>query len=206
MSAGSTSAAVTYTNVAVSSDPFVILGYADYDSGLATAGTWNASPSRIVMFDSNVSLPGTVIQSARTQTATSSTGTTVTPGDNTAPQITEGNQFLSIAFTANAAQNALRISNQGTYQFSVADNGLCVAIHQSVGGNNALAVRNFYIAQTGVNIGTFIEGLFLAATISANTYSIRAGGGIAGTLTFQDPGANFGGANVAFLHIDEIMG
>lgn len=60
---GATSAGVTYTGTAVAGKPFVIAAFADYEAGLATAGTWNASPTRILSWFPGMPKPGDVIKS-----------------------------------------------------------------------------------------------------------------------------------------------
>lgn len=49
---------VWYTNVAVSSKPFIILGSAEYQSGLATAGQWSVSPNVLALWRPGDPLPG----------------------------------------------------------------------------------------------------------------------------------------------------
>ena len=58
-----------YATAAVSG-PFRVIGYADYDSGLATAGAWAAAPTRIVHADDQTPMPGTVLQLQQYGTAT----------------------------------------------------------------------------------------------------------------------------------------
>lgn len=59
---GADSAQVFYTGTAVSSKPYLILGYASYETGVTTAGAWASSPTRLQLFGDGVPLPGTVIQ------------------------------------------------------------------------------------------------------------------------------------------------
>jgi hypothetical protein len=62
-SAAMTSPQIPYTNtVAVTSKPYRLIAFADYDSGLAPAGNYNVSPSRIVLVGSDTPRPGTVLQ------------------------------------------------------------------------------------------------------------------------------------------------
>jgi hypothetical protein len=75
-------AGVTYTGTAVTSKQFVIAGFSDYDSGLATAGTWAASPTRIQLFGPHIKKPGDVINTynvtaSNNLATTSSTPTTI---------------------------------------------------------------------------------------------------------------------------------
>jgi hypothetical protein len=67
------SAGVTYTGTAVSAKQFAIAGFADYESGLATAGTWDASPTRVQQYFPGLPRPGDTIQS---KSGSSPTGTT----------------------------------------------------------------------------------------------------------------------------------
>lgn len=52
------SALVFYTGTAVASKPYAVLGFADYPSGLAAAGTWSASPTTLQLYHAAVPLPG----------------------------------------------------------------------------------------------------------------------------------------------------
>ena len=59
---GSTVAATNYGNVAVSTPSYYrVVGFADYESGLATAGSWAVSPTRIIL-GANLPQPGATIQ------------------------------------------------------------------------------------------------------------------------------------------------
>ena len=86
----SNSTGVFYSTIARSAVPYGVLGYASYETGLATAGTWNANPTRMELYRPGVPLPGAVVQivystttstttiSTTSKTATSLTGT-ITP-------------------------------------------------------------------------------------------------------------------------------
>lgn len=56
------SVGVFYTGTAVTSKPFIPFAYADYNSGLATAGSWNVSPTVLGLYspDALVGRPGFV--------------------------------------------------------------------------------------------------------------------------------------------------
>ena len=75
---GADSAHVSYSGTGVTDKPYLLAGYADYDSGLATAGTWDASPTRLVQFGPGAHKPGDVVQklSATQGAATSVSNTT----------------------------------------------------------------------------------------------------------------------------------
>ena len=59
---GADSAKVTYSDGAVTAKPYVLAGYANYESGLATAGAWAASPTRMVQFGPGTPKPGDEVQ------------------------------------------------------------------------------------------------------------------------------------------------
>jgi hypothetical protein len=79
MSATARSAQVTYTDVAVTSRQFKIAAFADYDTGLPTAGAWSASPTRIVNVGAGQKLPGDMIGYAEFSIATNYPYSSVAP-------------------------------------------------------------------------------------------------------------------------------
>jgi hypothetical protein len=97
--------------------PYVVVGFADYDSGLSTAGEWNQSPTRIVMFGPGIKLPGDELQTAGYQTGTHQGfgAGVVIPMDNSVPQIAEGVQVLSQQITPRSGMSVLEIEAQVMY-------------------------------------------------------------------------------------------
>lgn len=60
---GGNSAGTHYANVStITNTPYRILGYLEWGSGLATAGTWASAPTKIVLFGPGVHKPGDVVQ------------------------------------------------------------------------------------------------------------------------------------------------
>jgi hypothetical protein len=99
----SDSAGVFYSGSAVTTKPYLIVGFAEWDS-LTTAGTWVA-PDRVKLFGAGCKLPGEVVQAAQASTSTATTGITSTTPQNT---------NLSQAFTPTSRQNRVRVTYQGT--------------------------------------------------------------------------------------------
>jgi len=89
ISGAATAAATWYTpnGTTVTSKALRILGYVDYASGLATAGTYASAPTTIQLFGPGIKRPGDVVQSnyfsTTTQTSINSTTLTVTALTNT---------------------------------------------------------------------------------------------------------------------------
>jgi hypothetical protein len=61
--------------------PYRIIGYADYDAGQPTAGSWTVSPSRIILMTPNSPLPGAVLQDLWTGVITQFSFTTTAYGN-----------------------------------------------------------------------------------------------------------------------------
>lgn len=195
-----------YSASALTSKPFRVLGYATWETGLATPGTWSAGPTRVQLFGAGEPLPGDILQVQRVDTGAVSTGTTVIPIDDTKPQSTEGDQYLSQAITPSGAANVLAIAALAHVSNSVINN-LTAALFQDSGAD-ALACANVNVqGATGIaplSIGKKI----LAATTSATTLKVRAGGSVAGTTSFNgfSGGRAFGGVLNSFLEVQELMG
>jgi hypothetical protein len=202
----SDSAHVFYTDgAAVAAKAYATLGYATWETGLATAGTWSAAPTRVQLFGPSVPLPGHVVQVQRTQTGAVATGTTTIPFDDTIPQNTEGDQYMSQPITPRSAANVLRTDVNGFWSSSAAVR-LSAALFQDSTANALAAGSNSINATTDDRPIAFRHDM-LAATTSATTLKVRAGGSGAGTTTFNgiSAGRIFGGVYASSLNIAEVM-
>jgi hypothetical protein len=81
---------------------YAVLGYVEYQTGLATPGTWVA-PSAVITWAPGMPLPGEVVKTYGTRSTASATGATPLPVDDTIPQKTEGNNYLSASNATAAA-------------------------------------------------------------------------------------------------------
>jgi hypothetical protein len=200
------SAQVIYTGTAVTSKAMVVLGYLEATE--ATAGTWATAPSLVKVRGIGDPLPGDTVQTKRTTSGALATGTTVLPFDDTIPQITEGDEYLSRTFTALSAANVLSIhSVTGSISSSLASgNILGWAIFRG-GVSNALAAVGQITSSTGGPVQLIVGARELAATTSSITYSARGGAGAAGTTTLNGSGGarRLGGVSTSFLQVDELM-
>jgi hypothetical protein len=203
------SAGVPYSTTARTNVPYVTLGYMTWETGstLATAGTWNAVPSRSQVYQAGtVPLPGQVVQTQRTATGASTTGSTVIPFDDTIPQITEGNEYMTQAITPISSANALAVSAHIIVSTSVAGQ-LSAALFQDATANALAAATTSIAASTSGT--TFRLSLFIqAGTVSATTFRTRAGQNNSNTTTFNGSGGTrlFGGITNSFMEASEIMG
>ena len=150
-------------------------------------------------------IAGHVIQVANYTTGTMATGTTIIPYDNTIPQITEGTQFMSLAFTPKKANSKLKIIVNILLGASTTQS-MVIAVFRD-GTSNAIGsafdARAYAPGAGGCT--SFI--LYVDAnSISSSTFTVRAGLGAAGTTTFNgtDALSKLGGSLSSSITIEEI--
>jgi len=149
--------------------------------------------------------PGKVVQVVNFQTGAMATGTTTIPYDNTIPQITEGNQYMTLAITPTNENNILIISVAMAALGSALANRPTVALFVDAVAD-ALASSNCkYVADAEIFTFYFSHRM-VAGTTSERTFKVRAGGNIATTLTFNgnDGTARLGGSLASSITITEV--
>ena len=200
------SAHVLYTGTAVTSKPYQVLGYMTWETGLTTAGTWNANPTRSQLFGHGVALPNQRIQVARNFDGAVATGATTIPNDNTIPQITEGAQFMSQAITPTSAANLLMAEHDGIYTVPTNIN-IIAALFRSDLSPNASATTSEAVDAASAMLAMHLSHWSLAAGTSSITFSIRVGTSGGSTVTFNGTAgsARFNGTSASALTIEEIM-
>lgn len=148
---------------------------------------------------------GKIVQIVNFQTGAINTGTTNFPEDDTIPQITEGNEWMTLAITPTSATNKLKID---------------VVVHQSTNGcshnqvalfqdstANALAVGFFTDTHYNNQMYCIAFTYYMTAgTTSSTTFKVRGGNGGGGTATFNGIGGSrkFGGVLSSSITITEI--
>jgi len=199
---GSDSAGVIYSTAWVTAKAYQILWYLDYT--LAAIGVWDTAPTKIQMYGRGVKLPWQLIQKIESVVTTSSTGTNVLPYDNTIPQNTEWDQYLTATITPTAWANKLWIESSCT----ISNNSATTFSSALFQGSTvwALAARGWG-ASVDVVSDLRIDHTMVAGTTSATTFNIRAWGSWAWTTTFNGTA----GARVlwwalnSYIKISEIM-
>lgn len=168
---------VFYTGTAVTSKAYTVLGYFEWTTGLATAGTWSSGPDRVEAFKPGTKLPGDIVQ---TLTATNSTyGTNsanAIPTDDTIPQNTEGSQIsVTASLTPGSPANVLKVATAGSAGSSFAGNSIVgVSICRSDQSNAIVAAPcAIYAANLAQQVAC--EAFQLIGTTSAFTVSNRYG-------------------------------
>lgn len=151
--------------------------------------------------DLAVSGGGQVVQSTLTTLAT---GTALIPSDDTIPQNTEGDQYLSVTITPKSATSTLVIDVEAEVVHSAAASYCVGALFQDSTAN-ALAVGQIYAYNTSQQRLKFSHQMTSGTTV-ATTFKVRAGGTVAGTLYINGIGGSryFGGAMYSLIRITEI--
>ncbi len=193
---GADTAGLIYSTTAFTSKYTVILGHADYESGLATAGTWVTAPDRVVLHGPGKKKPGDVVQTVSVATA-SNTATTSSTLQNT---------NVAASITPKSTINLVRGAVAGTLQ---------------LGGTNARATLQTVRGATSVGpnllIGPFsgsaasnpsaavnssIHILFMDAprSVASTTYTVK--------LNSSDnvTSVSFPTTSGGVICLDEIMG
>lgn len=169
------------------------------------SGNWQVISYQRASGAQLASFSGHVVQMVNTTTGALATGTTTIPFDDTIPQNTEGDQYMSLSITPKAAANLLKIdvvwngTNSAASRFTVAlfqdstANALAAAVDQiDSAGNSRQVVFTYWMA---------------AGTTSSTTFKVRAGANNPGTTTFNGQGGTrlYGGVMASSITITEIQ-
>jgi len=133
------------------------------------------------------------------------TGTTALPNDDSIPQITEGDEYMTLAITPASATSKLKIEVTVNASHSVA-HAIVVALFQDTTANALAAAAQYQGSGDGMVCVSFTHYM-TAGTTSATTFRVRAGGATGATTTFNGQGAarRFGGIISSSITITEIL-
>ena len=148
---------------------------------------------------------GTVLQVVNTMSSTLATGSTILPLDNTIPQSTEGDQYMSLAITPKSASNTLVIEVVANAANS-AGNTTSVALFQDATANALAAVALTHFGVANSVLTQKLTHKMTAGTTSATTFKARIGPSAAATISFngQSGAQLFGGVMASSITIYEI--
>lgn len=132
------------------------------------------------------------------------TGTTLIPWDDTIPQITEGDEYITCSITPKRTGNKLLIRVTVNYAYSISDQ-VTVALFRDSTANALAASSNWASAGADPQQITFTH-IVSAGSLAASTFRVRAGGNSAGTFTFNGAGGarKFGTVNASSISIEEV--
>jgi hypothetical protein len=159
------------TGSAVTSKYWMWVGFASYESGLATAGLWAVSPTTLSLVGN--ARPGAVVQ----RVFSSTNGSLSLTATTTITDITGA----SIVFTMSSTANIARFSADGTiYLRSATANQQGVASMYRDAVSLNIHTSNVYTAVTTDSIGNWHAAVYdRPNTLSSVTYKVRAGNALA---------------------------
>jgi hypothetical protein len=147
---------------------------------------------------------GRVVQTQEYSNTAVSTGTTVIPVDDTIPQITEGDEYMTLAITPADAANLLKIEVSAMIGHASASTFVSMALFKDAdAGALAAALMRTESGSWGAQT-TPLTHWIVAGDTNSQTFRIRCGG-TAGTMTFNGRnGARlFGGIDTSVITITE---
>lgn len=207
---GADSAQVFYTGTAVASKAFSVIAYAGYESGLATAGSWDASPTRLVLFDAGVPLPGQPVQTFRTDVTSTNNTNVAIPLDDTIPQQGspgEGKEFMSQAVTGTSFANLWRVRSNALLSDDSSSTTMISAMFRDAEAN-AIGVNTGAAAAGTVQAVAIDKTVLIGAVASlSQTFKVRGGSPTGNTIRFNgiSTGQIFNGTADSYIEVIEIM-
>ena len=131
---------------------------------------------------------GKIVQVVNVMDGAVGTGTTVTVDDDSIPQNTEGDEYMTLAITPTSATNKLKI-DVVFWGGSSAAGPMQVALFQDTTANALAAVTTYESVGTAKQTTGFTHYM-TAGTTSSTTFKVRAGNSSVGTTTFNGAGTN----------------
>lgn len=181
--------------------------FAEFSQGLTMNGAagdpGSGNINAVRYFQSNLQTEQRA-QTVFTETGAVATGTTTVPADDTIPQITEGDEYMTRTITPKSATSTLEIEIVAFLTNSASSSGIGALFQDATA--NALAA-GFHVVSTGASAPFVLRHKMAAGTTSAITFRFRFGCAGAGTTTFNGTagGRLFGGVMASSIKITEIL-
>jgi hypothetical protein len=176
---------------------------------------WDHTDKKLYVYDSGWILTNpdappppaqNFLQTVSFETGAVATGTTSIPLDDTIPQNTEGDQYMSLSITPKSSTSKLLIDVVFVGSNS-APSDIILALFQDSGANALAAMSSFVDTATARRMLGF-RHVMTSGTTAATTFKLRAGpqANVGGTLTFNGFSGNrlFGGAMASSIVISEM--
>lgn len=173
--------------------------------GTVTTGVWTGTTIAVANGGTGVISSKPVIQTVTNYVSSVTTGSTVIPFDDTIPQNTEGDLYLTVTITPKNSANKLLIECLIYLANTAAGNQNLIAALFQDSTANALAVGSTFTAVASSVVPVRLSLTMDAGTTSATTFNIRGGGSAAGTTTRNGNSGTrlFGGVLYSSLRVTE---
>jgi hypothetical protein len=150
---------------------------------------------------------GAVIQVVNVMDGAVATGTTAMPEDDTIPQNTEGDEYMTLAITPTATTNKLKIDVVFNCASNTDGQTTVIGLFQdsTAGALAAIADQINLSTNSEPRVMAFTH-FMTAGTVSSTTFKVRAGNQSTGTTTFNGKSAGrlLGGVMASSITITEI--
>ena len=168
-------------------------------------GDWQCVSYEKADGSSTVVKSGRTIQVVNVQDGEVATGTTLISNDDSIPQNTEGDEYMTLAITPTSATNILEITVYMNLASSAGSVNMIAALFQDSTAD-ALSANSSSLT-TDVASGLSFKYRMVAGTASSTTFKARAGAAAAGTTTFNGAGGTrrYGGVMFSSITIKEIQ-
>jgi len=152
-----------------------------------------------------INAPNPVVQIVNTQTGAVATGTTAIPDDDTIPQNTEGDEYMTLAIAPKSATNKLKIDVVAYVAHTLGTAITCALFQDATAGALAAGQRDEDTPGNVLNPVVFSHYM-VAGTTSATTFKIRMGGATGATTTFNGHSSarKLGGVIASSITITEL--
>lgn len=167
----------------------VTVGGVNMKSGVVS--TSNAIPTAAIAgsaVDYTKVATGFAIQQVSLLSSAVATGTTIIPEDDTIPQNTEGDQYMTLAITPKLTTSILAI-HVVFFASSSVTGDIIAALFQDTTAN-ALAANLIYQPTATGHVSVPMIYTMVSGTTSSTTFKIRGGSNQAGTTTFNGQSGN----------------
>jgi hypothetical protein len=180
-----------------------VLAVADLKLGAGVGTSVSSTAVELNLLDGATTA---IVQTVNYQTGAVATGTGQMPVDDTIPQITEGDQYLTLAITPTSATNILEVT--GRLSISGNQNNVSQGVALFNGASNALSAVAQFMPNTTTMYNVNIHYRMVSGTTSPTTFTVRSGchTGQGSTTTVNGTaGARvFGGVMISSLDIKEL--
>ena len=149
---------------------------------------------------------GTVLQVVNYQTGAVAPGTTTIPADNSIPQNTEGDQYMSLAITPRSATSTLIISVVWSGGNTAAASVVSAALFQDSTANALATMWSQHSPGYPAFVG--FSHKMTSGTTSSTTFKVRGGCNVAGTTSFNGVNSGngyYGGVLASSITITEVV-
>jgi len=172
-----------------------------------TAGVLTFGTQDVVEFDGSGITAGAgrrLAQIVSFSTNAYASGTAVIPVDDTIPQITEGNQYMSLVITPTNALSTLEIAVEASFG-SPSEVWISVALFK-VGVSDALTSRPLYLTAAATMLQANILHSVAAGSVLPQTFTVRGGAHTTATVGINGTSTRLqGGAIISRITIKEYL-